>query len=105
MIGVLYRYPHPYDSTKFIYVGQGARRDKKHRAPFSSFGKRFKKKFPEIELPQPILEKIEVRDQIQLNEEETIWMFRYHTWVGYPDGMNITFPNTCDYKNLGRITG
>jgi hypothetical protein len=105
MIGTLYRYPHPYDSTRFIYVGQGAKRDKNHRSGKIEFGRRFKEKFPGVELPQPILEQIEVLDQAELNDLETIWMFRYHTWRGYPDGMNLTLPRLDDYKVWGQLGG
>jgi hypothetical protein len=100
MFGHLYRYPHPLDATRFIYCGQGHDRDKKHRFGSSSFGRRFKRDFPNIELPQPVRETVEVYDQFELNELETIWMFRYHTWRGYEGGMNITIPGAADYKNM-----
>jgi hypothetical protein len=105
MIGTLYRYQHPNDPTKFIYVGQGPKRDKEHRSGKSSFGRRFKKLFPDDILPEPIKEQIEVYSTSELNEEETIWMFRYHTWWGYPDGMNLGLPGSSDYKNIGKIAG
>ncbi len=100
MIGHLYRYPSPIDSAKFIYVGQGRRRDPEHRRGGSSFGRRFKKLFPNIELPQPTREQVEVQDIVELNELETIWMFKFHTWLGYAGGMNLRFPGDTDYKNL-----
>jgi len=56
-------------------------------------------------LPQPIREEIEVQNQLELNELETIWMFRFHTWRGYPGGMNLMLAGSQDYKNLGRISG
>jgi len=99
MIGHLYRYPHPFDPTRFIYVGQGSKRDKDHRVGRSSFGRRFKNKFTGVELPQPIREEIEVQNWIELNELETIWMFQYHTWRFYKDGMNLSLPGSQDYKN------
>lgn len=111
MIGVLYRYPHPNDSSKFIYVGQTQhidkpeKRDRQHRGGRSTFGRRFKKKFPDVELPQPILERVEACSQLELNEMEIIWMFRYHTWRGYPDGMNIVLPGTQDYKAAAILGG
>jgi hypothetical protein len=92
MQGTLYRYPHPHDASRFIYVGQGPKRDKDHRAGRSSFGRRFKRDFPDIELPQPVREVIEVSGQLELNELETIWMFQFHTWHGYEDGMNKVIP-------------
>jgi hypothetical protein len=101
MIGTLYRYPHPHDPTRFIYVGQGPNRDKSHRLGSTSFGRRFKEIFPDDILPEPIKEKVEVFDQFDLNDLETIWMFRFHTWKGYPDGMNLTFPGFIDYKEIG----
>jgi hypothetical protein len=105
MIGTLYRYLRPQDSTRFIYVGQGPKRDNQHRSGRSSFGRRFKAVFPDVVLPQPIKEQIEISSQIELNEEEIIWMFRFHTWRGYPDGMNLTIPGSQDYKSIGRISG
>lgn len=101
MIGTLYRYPHPHDPTRFIYVGQGPARDRVHRSGRSSFGRRFKEVFPGEILPQPIREQVEVFSQIELNEEETIHIFKFHTWKGYTDGMNLTFPGLQDYKEIG----
>jgi hypothetical protein len=105
MIGTLYRYPHPLDPARFIYVGQGPNRDRDHRSGKQYFGRRFQKKFPGLELPQPIKEQIEVADHLELNELETIWMFRFHTWHGYPDGMNLTLPGADDYKRIARLGG
>jgi len=105
MIGTLYRYPHPHDTNRFIYCGQGAKRDQRHRSGKKGFGCRFKKIFPSIELPQPIREQVEVENQLELNELETIWMFQYHTWHGYEGGMNLTFPGSTDYTNMGLIGG
>lgn len=103
MIGHLYRYPHPVDSTRFIYVGQGKNRDVAHRAARTSFGRRFKRGFPGAGLPQPIKETVEVQNQLELNELETIWMFQYHTWCGYEGGMNLTFPNSANYSNMSAM--
>jgi hypothetical protein len=111
MIGVLYRYPHPDDPTRFIYVGQTQHidrpeiRDGQHRLGHSTFGRRFKKKFPKTELPQPIREQAEVSDLTELNEMEIIWMFRYHTWRGYLGGMNIVLPGAQDYKAAAILGG
>lgn len=98
----MYRYPHPLDATKFIYCGQGPKRDAAHRRGEKGFGRRFKRDFPGIELPQPIRETVEVADRLELNELETVWMFRYHTWRGYEGGMNLTFPGCLDYKNFNQ---
>ncbi len=105
MKGTLYRYPHPQDPTRFIYVGQGPKRDNEHRSGRSSFGRRFKVDFLGAELPQPIREQIEVSNQLELNEEETIWMFRFHTWRGYFGGMNLTLPGLQDYKQITALAG
>jgi hypothetical protein len=108
MISYLYRYAHPYKPTKFIYVGQTKhlfKRDSKHRSGKCSFGRRFKNRFPGVELPQPIVQKVEVKDWQELNELETIWMFQYHTWRGYLDGMNLTLPGSQDYKNAAHLGG
>jgi hypothetical protein len=100
MIGHLYRYPHPNDPARFLYVGQGRKRDRNHRSGKSSFGRRFKRDFPNVDLSQPIREEFEVGDHIELNELETIWMFRYHTWYGYDGGMNYSLPGSSDYGNF-----
>jgi nitrogen fixation protein len=105
MIGHLYRYPHPTEEGKFLYVGQGAKRDALHRRGASSFGRRFKRDFPNAELSQPVREELFVENQMDLNELETIWMFRFHTWCGYKDGMNLTFPGSLDYIAAGKIGG
>lgn len=104
----LYRYPHPYTIDRFIYVGQErtlGSRDRKHRFGTTSFGRKFKIKFPGMSLPEPVHEKIEVQDILSLNENETINMFKYHTWCGYEDGMNMTFPRSRDYKNIAILGG
>jgi hypothetical protein len=103
MIGHLYRYPHPFDSTRFIYVGQGAKRDSEHRSGRTSFGRKFKIKYPNVSLPQPIRKDVEIENRFELNELETIWMFQYHTWRGYEDGMNVTFPGSLDYRVAGTL--
>lgn len=103
MFGHLYRYPHPYDANKFIYCGQGSERDGEHRSGRSSFGRRFRRRFPGVELPQPIREQVEIASQFELNELETMWFFIYHTWWGYEGGMNLTVPGSSDYKNMSRI--
>lgn len=105
MIGHLYVYPHPFELDCFIYVGQGPKRDGEHRNGTSSFGRRFYKRFPGIELPQPKRWTVEVQDKFELNELETIAMFQYHTWRGYEGGMNLSVPGSKDYQNMGRIGG
>jgi hypothetical protein len=105
MIGHLYRYPYPLDLTKFIYVGQGKHRDRSHRLGGTSFGRKFKADFPCVELTEPIRQEIEVCDQMELNELETIWIFRYHTWrSAWETGYNIVLPGLQDYINLGYIS-
>lgn len=103
MKGYIYRYTHPQDPTRFIYVGQGKRRHAAHRAGRSSFGRRFKVLFPGIQLLPPVVEEVEVNDRFRLNELETIAMFRFHSWRGYAGGMNLTIPGSADYLRLGRI--
>lgn len=61
--------------------------------------------FPDRELPQPIREGFTVQDQFELNELETVWMFRFHTWRGYEGGMNMTLPGSTDYRNIAAIGG
>jgi hypothetical protein len=105
MLGTLYRYPHPLIEGRWLYVGQGPNRDIKHRKGIGSFGRRFKKYFPECALPQPVQEHMEVQNYSELNELETIWMFQYHTWHGYDGGMNLRFPGDLNYKVLGILGG
>ena len=103
MLGHLYIYPHPFVSGQWLYVGQGAKRDLDHRHAHSGFGRRFRKTFPGVELPRPVRWIVEVMNRFDLNDEETIAMFRYKTWRGYAGGMNITLPGSTDYINMGRI--
>jgi hypothetical protein len=49
--------------------------------------------------------KLKSKIYLELNELETIWMFRYHTWRGYEGGMNFIVPGSADYKNLGKLGG
>lgn len=100
----MYRYTDPTDSSKTLYVGQGPKRDYDHRSDRTSFGRRFNKRFPGVDLPQPIRWTVEVTDQLELNELETIAMFQFHSWRGYEGGMNLMLPGSTDYKNLGRFT-
>jgi len=103
MIGHLYRYPHPSKDGVWIYVGQGPKRDAEHRRGASSFGRRFRKLFPGISLPQPIREQITITNQYELNEEEIIRMFQYRTWCGYSDGMNRSLRYAQDFAVIGEI--
>jgi hypothetical protein len=86
-----------------LYVGQGAKRDYKHRPRKSSFGRRFEKRFPGHELPQPIRWTVEIANQLELNELETIAMFQYHSWHGYEGGMNLCLPGASDYANISLL--
>lgn len=105
MIVHLYRYSHPFIPEKFLYVGQGPKRDKVHRAGNSSFGRRFIKRFPDTSLPQPVRWTEPATDHLEANNAETVAMFRYHTWHGYSGGMNLTLPSSTDYENIGAIGG
>ena len=104
----IYVYPHPHEPGKYLYVGQEnkeGKRDKDHRAGRTSFSRRFKRDFPGVDLPRPIRRQVSAPDSLTLNEEETIDMFRYHTWRGYLGGMNLIFPGSIDYEHLGRTYG
>ena len=101
----LYRYPHPTIPNQWLYVGQGVNRDKQHRSGASSFGRRFRKLFPDTHLPEPVRWTEPASNYLEANEAETIAMFRYHTWRGYQGGMNLTLPGTKDYEHLGKIGG
>jgi hypothetical protein len=106
MIATLYRYPHPHDTNKFLYVGQERgrkRRDAAHRSGREGFGRRFKEAFPGVYLPKPVSEILEFKSQVELNELETIWMFKFHTWHGYEGGMNLTIPGSTDYTEMGKL--
>lgn len=101
----LYRYPHPVLPDRWLYVGQGADRDKRHRSGKSSFGRRFKKLFPDALLPEPVRWIEPAADHLEANEAETVAMFRFRTWRGYPSGMNLTFPGSKNYVSMGCIAG
>jgi hypothetical protein len=105
MIGYLYRYPHPLIKGEWLYVGQGRDRDKRHRAGTTSFGRRFRKAFPGIELSKPVRWTVNVDSHAELNDEEKIAMFLYKTWYGYSGGMNLTFPGAINYKIIGHLGG
>ena len=105
MIVYLYRYPHPFIQDKWLYVGQGVDRDKRHRSGKSSFGRRFRTRFPNTALPQPIRWEEAVNDYLDANCAEILAMFKYHTWRGYPNGMNLTLPGSHDYKNISKFGG
>ena len=102
--GVLYRYSHPHKAGKYLYVGQGSKRDHEHRIGRSSFGRRFYKQFPGVELPQPEYWAVAVSNQVELNEEETIAMFENRTWYAY-GGMNLSLPGSLDYFMMGKVGG
>lgn len=101
----IYRYPHPTIPDRFLYVGQERKlgsRHYHHKIGETSFGKRFAKLFPNTQLPTPIRRKIEVEHVIDINEEETMDMFLFHTWRGY-GGMNLRLPGAADYQNFGKL--
>ena len=100
-VGVLYRYPHPHVAGKYLYVGQGSKRDHEHRIGRSSFGRRFYKQFPDTEMPRPEHWVVFISSQQELNEEEIIAMFENHTWCGYEGGMNLSIPGSVDYSIMG----
>jgi len=104
MLGVLYRYPHPTIPNAWIYCGQGSKRDASHRRGITSFGRRFKKIFPGVELPLPTREEVEITNQFELNALETAWIHKYKTWYEN-GGMNLIFPGSQDYFNIGKIGG
>jgi hypothetical protein len=101
----IYRYPHPHIPGIWIYTGQSInvpRRDKNHRAGREGFGRRFKKYFPGVSLPQPEVCSLDVKDYIEANEEETIAMFCNRTWHGQ-GGMNLTLPGSSDYLTISKL--
>lgn len=101
---IIYRYPHPTLQNVWIYVGQDRTglRDRQHRQGKTSFGRRFQKSFPGIELSQREEREVFVENQVELNEEETIDIFRYHTWV-CQGGMNLVLPGSSDYENMAKV--
>ncbi len=104
-----YRYPHPMVPKKWVYTGQTvdpARRDITHRLGRDGFGRRFKRLFPGIKLPEMEVGWHEpVTDRLKAKLIETEGMFRFHTWRGYPGGMNLTLPGLVDYESLGKLGG
>ena len=103
----IYRYPHPTDVGRWLYTGQtidSITRDRHHRFGHTSFGRRFKSTFPNVELPQPEVIELEVSTFLDANEEETISIFKNRTWHGQ-GGMNLTLPGSIDYVNNGILGG
>lgn len=103
----IYKYPHPLEAGKWLYTGQTVNltaRDKRHHKATEGFGSRFKKMFPGVQLPKPDFQEVEVASHLEANFEETVAIFRNHTWYGQ-GGMNVTLPGSSDYKNLGRMGG
>ncbi len=100
----LLRYPHPLLPDVWIYCGQdrgisskGRTTDDGHRRFLTNFGKRFQERFPGMELPQPVRERVEAKSHKDFNDLLTIKMFRYHTWCGYEHGMNVALPYSSHY--------
>jgi hypothetical protein len=104
-----YRYPHPTISNQYIYVGQTKYpkiRDKSHRLGNEHFGRRFTQRFPEVSLPpMDIGWHNPVEDPLEAKLIEIEGIFKFHTWRGYPNGMNVTLPGLEDYDNMGRVGG
>ena len=112
MIIDYYIYPHPTLPDIWLYAGQGAKRDKAHRKGEKGFGRRFKRDFPGVELPQPIRFSSKVQDYIHANAFEHGLMFEFGTWGHQRDnedayrwGYNLTIPGSVDYKNTGHLGG
>src|SRR5882724_5354626 len=103
----IYRYPHPAEPGKWVYTGQTTNlklRDRVHRRGKRNFGRRFQKTFPGVVLSAPDHVELDVADYLEANEEETIAIFRNHTWHGQ-GGMNITLPGSSDYKDAAKLGG
>jgi hypothetical protein len=69
----------------------------------SSFGRRFKRLFPDTPFPQPVRWEEPANNHLDANLAETVAMFKYHTWYGYPGGMNLTLPGSTDYRDISLI--
>jgi hypothetical protein len=89
----LYRYPHPTEPGRFLYVGQGADRDRVHRGGTTSFGRRFKQDFPGVALPQPVRWTEPATTDKERNAAEERAIVLYHTW-DYEGGYNVVTPGT-----------
>lgn len=103
----IYRYSHPTEFGKWLYTGQTTNlkgRDARHRKGNEGFGRRFKKLFPGLELPQPDFREVEVNDHIEANIEETIAIFVNRTWRGQ-GGMNLTLPGSTNYARVASLGG
>ena len=97
----LYRYPHPFTQGRWLYVGQGAKRDSAHRSGQSSFGRRFKRLSPNT--PQPVRWQETASTRLDANLAETVTM--PSMVPEHPGGMNLTLPGSQDYKNAGYMGG
>jgi hypothetical protein len=104
---IIYRYHHPLENGKWLYTGQTTnlrRRDCEHRKGAEGFGRLFKKTFPDVELPKPDSCEIDVVDHLEANFEETVAIFRNHTWHG-EGGWNFGLPGAADYKTAATAGG
>lgn len=104
---VIYRYPHPIKELTWLYTGQTSNlydRDKRHRKAKTPFGRKFVALFPNVVLPQPESIEVDVASHVEANEEETIAIFRNHTWRGQ-GGMNVTLPGSTDYQYITKLAG
>lgn len=103
----IYRYPHPFEDDKWLYTGQTTNlknRDVEHRKMRDGFGRLFKSTFPGVPLTLPDSHELEVESHLGANWEETVAIFRNHTWHA-EGGMNRTLPGSQDYLNLAKIGG
>ena len=104
----LYRYPHPVIPDKWLYVGQTKNptlRDKRHRKADRGFGLRFRKQFGDIPIPAPVIFGEPLLNKSDADCAEVVAMFQYHTWYGYPGGMNLILPSSQDYTDVAHLGG
>jgi hypothetical protein len=104
-----YRYRHPLEQGKFVYVGQSknpAHRDVLHRSGEEGFGRRYKRKFGGMPLlPMDVGWHEPVIDELEAKVIEAEGMFRFHTWHSprWPSGMNEILPGKASYAEMGIV--
>lgn len=100
----IYRYPHPVEIERWVYVGQTVdikSRDQKHRYGRTAFGRSFRTTFPEMTLPMPVICRVRgTAEEINKAEEQAIEQYQTSAAAG---GFNKTKPGSLDYRLISLL--
>lgn len=100
MIYWFYRYPHPTQPLRWLYVGQGPKRHLAHSRGKSAFGFLYQQHFPDLDLSAPEYWFKECPTQHDADEEEAISMFQFRTWGEFDGGMNQQLPGRVNFDKV-----